>query len=1299
MGSSLIFQSESYAPKITPPNAPTDWIDATTLTIDATDYGLGVKALSANADGWQGAAIPPPPCLNAEPNANNAPGQPHQGDRNNRCRQTETLSIPTASMPEGSYQVALTAADILDNPATSSMPVKIDHTAPQLTITGALKDAEGSFARDGDTANIVATDAHSGARSLRVSLDGAEQSTKSCATDGCTLSDDLAIDADTLDEGLHTVSVTATDGASHTATKTWTFSIDKTRPDIYATNTLWDLADGVTADDEISVDLDGIDGDEDLRESGVDRIEVLVDGAQVATVPATGCGPSNCQLSTSWTLRSADYSEGEHTITYRVVDRVGLSDTETQQITLDRITGEPSQSSTVAEAAALRIDGANGSLLGLGGDLLGSAVADIGDVNEDGIDDFAVGAPGAQSSAGAVYVIYGGQSGAINVASLTVAQGFVIRGATLADAAGSAVASAGDVDGDGKQDMLIGAPGASLLNSVLPGNAYVIFGGRCNRTIELANLGACGFSITGPALTLSALLKTIPGFGAQVTGPRNGGAAPSADVNGDGRDDIVLGAPRGSQNSRDASGSTYVIYGKTDASPVDVASLGGRGFRIDGASGDDVSGTSAAPVGDVNADGFADVLVGAPGATSTGAGESVARPGSGKAYVVYGSSTPTNIDLAALNSGYQILGKTADKIGATVTALGDLDGDNIDDVAIGGRGAFIVTGHDNTDDAIDLADPDMPGWRVEPPAGAGNDAIVTGAADLNDDQLTDLVVSYPSLGRAWSVYTQETLLNTLPQASAIDGSPGQRSTRYTANQTADGTGAAVDTIETLDDGRSGIIIGAPKSSPQSRASAGSAFVVAGRQSAAAPPPPAGRYTTLPDGTPPKRGPGVPAGEQPDGVTLEPKCAPALGYQFFDPPKTDGSGGFTNQNFHFFGCVRTAAGVGVKTPRNVGCGKRAPDGCKQSSFKTKRATLFRSRLLLQRRLIDTDLPPEQSDGKQHMVQVADKDSPFPNAPPGTPGIAMPQDSNPATNPDRREYAWPIRDSFGEIIGYIRQVPPRAKTSTQPAVARWRFRLWNNEKRYMGSPTPSRKRLEIQGRPCGAGQAADPETNVLIYLSADGGAPDLQGNPVSVRGLLSRRALKSNALAKTSNDKVIDAYWAPCKRPKKAAGTIVGTYVVPDFRDRTNSLYISISNVTNNTYLSAYQTAEQGTPMLNNTWPQGPVTSPPTTNPQYPPHVVLSASPSTVTAGGLPRGVMMSNRTVVYVDGFKYLDPNIGCAIRENWSWNLIRRDGIYAYVPRRTADPNETVAPLPLRVPYNPATYNPKFPAESYRPCK
>ena len=191
------------------------------------------------------------------------------------------------------------------------------------------------------------------------------------------------------------------------------------------------------------------------------------------------------------------------------------------------------------------------------GDMTGSALSLVGDVNGDGIGDIIIGAPGHDSNTGESYVIFGKNviadgdfSTNFQLSSLETGDGsagFVIRGIDGGDQSGWSVASAGDINGDGLNDILIGAPG----HDGDTGESYVIFGknvsedGDFSATLELSSLetgdGSTGFVIRG----IDA-------------GDESGWSVASAgDINNDGHGDIVIGAPE----ANGSAGESYVIFG------------------------------------------------------------------------------------------------------------------------------------------------------------------------------------------------------------------------------------------------------------------------------------------------------------------------------------------------------------------------------------------------------------------------------------------------------------------------------------------------------------------------------------------------------------------------------------------------------------------------------------------------------------------------------------------------------------------------------------------------------------------
>ncbi len=347
----------------------------------------------------------------------------------------------------------------------------------------------------------------------------------------------------------------------------------------------------------------------------------------------------------------------------------------------------PLDGSAVGAAQGFRILG------GAAGDYAGISVSGVGDINGDGFDDLAVGAPFADSDAdsyfeGAVYVILGRSSAfpaSIDLGSLGASDGFTLFDSDddLTDGfrLGSGVAGAGDVNGDGIDDLLVGAGHADLVigSGNDEGRAYVLFGNTSGfgASFDLAGLtGANGFVLTGIDAGDEA------GFSVSTAG----------DIDGDGLADIVVGAPyaASASNGRPGAGEAYVVFGSESAfsSPIGLGSLGGSdGFVIHGDDTGDQAGFSVGAAGDVNGDGYGDVLIGARNADSVADG----RASAGESIVVFGRDTGVSpfgaaLDLASLagSDGLVLHGvANNDFSGSSVSGTGDVNGDGLDDIAIG----------------------------------------------------------------------------------------------------------------------------------------------------------------------------------------------------------------------------------------------------------------------------------------------------------------------------------------------------------------------------------------------------------------------------------------------------------------------------------------------------------------------------------------------------------------------------------------------------------------------------------------
>ncbi|HEV2746307.1 MAG TPA: hypothetical protein VGW34_03290, partial [Allosphingosinicella sp.] len=493
----------------------------------------------------------------------------------------------------------------------------------------------------------------------------------------------------------------------------------------------------------------------------------------------------------------------------------------------------------------------------------GFSVSSAGDVNGDGIEDIIVGTQAADTggyNSGAAYVLYGKTSpfaARIDLGALSSADGFVIRGDAVHDKAGFSVSSAGDLNNDGVDDLIVGAPQNSLgVGATGAGKAYVIFGTTGERaTIDLGGGDAADeFIVIGGDETSDSL-----GFSVSDAG----------DFNGDGFDDIVIGA-RYADTTFDDAGKAYVIFGHGGAF-ADIPDLGalpvGAGMVLQGEKQSDDAGYSVSSAGDVNGDGIDDLLV---GAIRTDYGDPVTEPFLGSAYVVFGKTSPsaavTLADMTAAD-GFAIRGEPYDQIGSAVSSAGDINGDGFDDIIVGshiaddggtfnpsfsyGIGAAYVLfgkasgfgtvppGGDTPE--IDLGDPIAPADGFAIVGGDEQDSAgisVSSAGDFNGDGFDDIILgavgaeqaggnspgeAYLIFGKAGGFGTID-LGNLLPaQGFIIQGDEDQ-----------DRIGRSVSSADVDGDGFTDIIVGGPQADVYDagvqvlHGDAGEAYVIYGR---------------------------------------------------------------------------------------------------------------------------------------------------------------------------------------------------------------------------------------------------------------------------------------------------------------------------------------------------------------------------------------------------------------------------------------------------------------------------------------
>ena len=305
-------------------------------------------------------------------------------------------------------------------------------------------------------------------------------------------------------------------------------------------------------------------------------------------------------------------------------------------------------------------------------DHFGYSVAVVRDMNDDGRGEVAAGAPGLTASArpgsGAAFVAFG-KSDASPEAANTLSsadKGFEVLGAAASDALGTSI-DAGDFNGDGRGDVLIGAPHANGGT----GAAYLVFGKSGTAMVDLAAAATNFVSINGA-----------------TSGDEAGNAvAMVPDMNGDGRSEAVVCAPFAAANGLSGAGACSVVFGRVAAGAVSLATLGTGGFTITGALGGGIFGTSVASAGDVNGDGRGDIVIGGSNET---AGPDGAAPLSdaGLTVVVLGQPDPLPLSIDNLGAhGYAIAGTALNQFsGFQVGAIGDVDGDGRSDLLIGSDG-------------------------------------------------------------------------------------------------------------------------------------------------------------------------------------------------------------------------------------------------------------------------------------------------------------------------------------------------------------------------------------------------------------------------------------------------------------------------------------------------------------------------------------------------------------------------------------------------------------------------------------
>lgn len=404
-------------------------------------------------------------------------------------------------------------------------------------------------------------------------------------------------------------------------------------------------------------------------------------------------------------------------------------------------------------------------------DRMGRSVSCAGDVNRDGFDDVVVGAQqndAGGANAGRAYIFFGNRTMDNNAD--------VIITGTTGERMGVSCSGAGDVNGDGYDDVIVGAHMNSTLGTDT-GRACILFGGPLMDGIP-------DVIFAGPAAGDQ--------FGIDVSG--------AGDLNNDSYDDVLVGGHLNDACGADA-GRAYIYYGGQNMDNVaDVV--------LNGSYADDRFGSAASMVRDLNGDGFDDVIVGASYNDS-------AASDAGAAYIFFGG---TNMDsIADVNMSGTA---SADRFGVAVSGAGDMNRDGFGDVAVGSLNddtiavdagaAFIFLGGKNMDSRADV---NLYGTATTDKFGTA----VSGVGDVNHDGFDDVIASSPDNDDAGTDFGKAyVFFGGLNIDSINDGN-------FTGAATDDGYGNCGRGGDTNGDGVDDILIGAPRNDAGG-SNAGRAFI-------------------------------------------------------------------------------------------------------------------------------------------------------------------------------------------------------------------------------------------------------------------------------------------------------------------------------------------------------------------------------------------------------------------------------------------------------------------------------------------
>ena len=463
-----------------------------------------------------------------------------------------------------------------------------------------------------------------------------------------------------------------------------------------------------------------------------------------------------------------------------------------------------------------------------GSDELSAVGAPTSDFDGDGHGDVVLGVPGEDVSgaidAGAITVVYGSGSGVNRSHSQSLSQAGSVAGAAEAGDQFGRAFGVGDINRDGRSDIVVGSPNEAMDGVVAAGSVTVLFGSE-------SGLAKTGTQEIHQGSTISGQLET---------GDRFGSAIAVGDFDGDGYADAAIGAPGEDIASAVDAGVVHVVYGASAGLVSANNSSFSQANAIPGSAETDDRFGSAIAVGDFDDDGYDDIAIGAPGEDING------KIDAGNISVLYGSSAGIGTTRSkTFSQAGKVKGRPeGDDFFGSALAAGDFDGDGRDDLAIGVPGEDLSAGDDAG--SINVLYGSTNGLRKSgnrsfsqkgsvngsPQAGDRFGAALA-AGDFDKNRRDDLAIGVPGedVGGRNNAGLVNVLYGTRNGLSAENDYSFSQRGKIAGNPEAhDLLGSSVQAVDLDGDGFDDLVAGAPGEDLNDAADAGFANIVYGSRS-------------------------------------------------------------------------------------------------------------------------------------------------------------------------------------------------------------------------------------------------------------------------------------------------------------------------------------------------------------------------------------------------------------------------------------------------------------------------------------